>query len=132
MAAGAGDDSFVLRGATVHTMAGAEIANGTVIVRSGKIIGVGKNLAVPKDLKVIDGKGLQVYPGMIDAGRQVGLIEINSIRESEDTTEIGKFNPQLVALTAVNPSSEHIPVTRFNGITTVATMPEGTLIGQVR
>ena len=44
-------------------------------------------------------------------------------------TEIGKFNPQLVALTAVNPSSEHIPVTRFNGITTVATMPEGQIIG---
>jgi imidazolonepropionase-like amidohydrolase len=125
----AADDSFVLKGATVHTMAGAEIQNGTVIVRGGKIIGVGKNLAVPKDLKVIDGKGLQVYPGLIDAGTEVGLIEINSIRESEDTTEIGKFNPQLVALTAVNPSSEHIPVTRFNGITTVATMPQGTLIG---
>ena len=50
----------------------------------------------------------------------------------QDTTEIGKFNPQLVALTAVNPSSEHIPVTRVNGITTVATMPEGQFIaGQV-
>jgi len=125
----AAEDSFVLRGATVHTMAGPEIQNGTVVVRNGKIIGVGRNLAVPKDLKVIDGKGLQVYPGMIDAGTEVGLIEINSIRESEDVTEIGKFNPQLVALTAVNPSSEHIPVTRVNGITTVATMPEGTLIG---
>ena len=41
MAAAAGDDSFVLKGATVHTMAGAEIQNGTVIVRAGKIIGVG-------------------------------------------------------------------------------------------
>jgi len=129
MGAGAGDDSFVLKGATVHTMAGAEIQNGTVIVRAGKIIGVGKNLAVPKDLKVIDGKGLQVYPGMIDAGTEVGLIEINSVRESEDVSELGKFNPQLVALTAVNPGSEHIPVTRFNGITTVATMPQGALIG---
>ena len=67
------DDSFVIRGATVHTMAGAEIQNGSVIVRNGKIIGVGKNLAVPKDLKVIDGKGMQVYPGMIDAATEVGL-----------------------------------------------------------
>ena len=51
---------------------------------------------------------------------------------SGDTTEVGKFNPELVALTAVNPESEHIPVTRVNGITTVATMPEGQLIsGQV-
>ncbi|HKD05140.1 MAG TPA: amidohydrolase family protein [Bryobacteraceae bacterium] len=129
IAAPGADDSFVLKNATVHTMAGAEIQNGSVVVRNGKIIGVGKNLSVPKDLKVIDAKGMQVYPGMIDAATQVGLIEINSIRESEDTTELGKFNPQLVALTAVNPSSEHIPVTRVNGITTVAATPEGSLIG---
>jgi imidazolonepropionase-like amidohydrolase len=129
LAAAPADDSFVIRGATVHTMAGAEIQNGTVIVRNGKIIGVGKNLAVPKDVKVIDGKGMQVYPGMVDAATEVGLIEVNAVRETQDLAEIGKFNPQLVALTAVNPSSEHIPVTRVNGITTVATMPEGQIIG---
>jgi imidazolonepropionase-like amidohydrolase len=128
-AAPAADDSFVIKGATVHSMAGPEIQNGSVIVRNGKIIGVGKNLSVPKDLKVIDGKGMHVYPGMVDAATEVGLIEVNSVRETQDLAEIGKFNPQLVALTAVNPSSEHIPVTRFNGITTVATMPEGQLIG---
>jgi imidazolonepropionase-like amidohydrolase len=128
-AASAAEDSFVIRGATVHSMAGPEIQNGSVIVRNGKIIGVGKNLAVPKDLKVIDGKGMHVYPGMVDAATEIGLLEVNSIRETQDLAEIGKFNPQLVALTAVNPSSEHIPVTRFNGITTVATMPEGLLIG---
>ena len=128
----AADDSFLLRGATVHTMAGTEIENGSVLVRAGKIVGVGKNLAAPKDTKVIDGKGLQVYPGMIDAATEVGLVEVNSIRETADTTEIGRFNPQLVALTAVNPSSQHITVTRANGITTVATMPQGQLIaGQV-
>ncbi|HLK50922.1 MAG TPA: amidohydrolase family protein [Bryobacteraceae bacterium] len=128
----AADDSFLLRGATVHTMNGTEIENGSVLVRGGKIAGVGKNLAAPKDTKVIDGKGLHVYPGMIDAATEVGLVEVNSLRETNDTTEIGRFNPQLVALTAVNPSSEHIPVTRANGITTVATMPQGPLIsGQV-
>ena len=132
IAASADDNSFLLKGATVHTMAGAPIENGSVLVRNGKIIGVGKNLSAPKDIKVIDAKGMQVYPGMIDSGTEVGLIEINAVRESEDTTELGKFNPELVALTAVNPESEHIPITRVNGITTVATMPEGQLIdGQV-
>ncbi len=128
----ADDNSFLLKGATVHTMAGPEIQNGSVLVRNGKIIGVGKNLAAPKDIKVIDAKGMHVYPGMIDSGTEVGLIEINSVASTEDTTEIGLFNPELVALTAVNPESEHIPITRVNGITTVATMPEGQLIsGQV-
>ena len=73
----AADDSFLLRGATVHTMAGTEIENGSVLVRAGKIVGVGKNLAAPKDTKVIDGKGLHVYPGMIDAATEVGLVEVN-------------------------------------------------------
>lgn len=124
--------AYAVKGATIHTMAGQTIENGTVLMRNGKITGVGKNLAVPKDAKVIDGKGMQVYPGMIDAGTEVGLVEVNSVRETADTTEIGKFNPQLVALTAVNPSSEHIPVTRVNGITSVATMPLGQLVsGQV-
>jgi hypothetical protein len=95
----AADDAFAIKGATVHTMNGQTIENGTVLVRNGKITGVGKNLAVPKDVKVIDGKGMQVYPGMIDAGTEVGLVEINSVRETSDTTELGKFNPQLVVLT---------------------------------
>jgi imidazolonepropionase-like amidohydrolase len=125
-------DSFLLRGSTIHTLSGAQIDNGSVLVRSGKIIGVGKDIPVPKDVKVIDGKGLHVYPGMFDAATEIGLVEVNAVRETLDTTELGRFNPQLVALTAVNPSSEHIPVTRANGITTVATLPEGPLIsGQV-
>ncbi|MGH9673847.1 MAG: amidohydrolase family protein, partial [Bryobacteraceae bacterium] len=74
-------------------------------------------------------KGLHVYPGMINSATKVGLAEISSIRETMDTSEIGEFNPQLRALVAVNPESEHIPVTRAGGITSVITMPEGPMIG---
>jgi imidazolonepropionase-like amidohydrolase len=131
-AAPADNDTFMLRGATVHTMTGAAIPNGSVLVRDGKIIGVGANLAVPKGVRVIDAKGLQVYPGMIDAATEVGLAEISGVAVTMDTTEIGKFNPELVALSAVNPASEHIPVSRANGITAAVTMPQGELIsGQV-
>src|SRR5258706_14840921 len=119
------DDTFLIRGATVHPVAGAEIQNGSVLVRDGKITGVGKNLAAPKGVRVIEGKGLHVYPGMIDSGTELGLSEVSAVRESVDTGEIGNFNPQLRAEIAVNPSSEHIPVTRANGITSVITMPMG-------
>ncbi len=128
----ASGQTYLIRGANIHTMAGPDIQNGSVLIRDGRIAGVGHNLAAPKDAKLIDARGLQVYPGMIDAGTEIGLVEVNAVRETEDTDELGRYNPQLVALTAVNPSSEHIPVTRVNGITTVATMPEGQLIsGQV-
>src|SRR5918992_2458858 len=65
---------------------------------------------------------------MIDAGTQLGLTEIGSVPGGDDTQELGDFNPQMVAVTAVNPHSELIPVTRVNGVTTVVTSAEGGLI----
>jgi len=121
--AAADDDSFLIRGATVHPVASAEIQNGSVLVQNGKIVGVGRSLTAPKGTRVIEGKGLHVYPGMIDSATEMGLSEISSIRESVDVGEIGKFDPQLRAEIAINASSEHIPVTRANGITSVIAMP---------
>jgi len=125
MACAADDNSFFLRGATIHTMAGKDIDNGSILVRNGKIVGVGQNLAAPKDVKIIEAKGMQVYPGMIDSGTTVGLSEISAVTESNDVSEVGKFDPQLRAFIAVNPESEHIPVTRANGITAVLALPGG-------
>ncbi len=124
----ADDDSFLIRNVTVHTVSGGDIQNGSILVRDGKIVGVGAKLAAPKGIKVIEGKSLHVYPGMIDSGTDVGLQEIGSIRETTDISEIGDFNPQLRTEIAVNPASEHIPVTRANGITTVMTLPEGGML----
>jgi len=117
------EDTFLIRGATVHPVASAEIADASVLVRDGKIVGVGRNLAAPKGIRVIEGKGLHVYPGMIDSGTQMGLSEIGSTRESVDTGELGKYDPQLRAEIAINPASEHIPVTRANGISSVISLP---------
>lgn len=120
--------TFALKNVTIHSLAGPDVSGGTVIVRDGKIVGVGQKLAVPKDTKVIDGKGAQLYPGMIDSGSELGLIEISQVRETSDVREIGDLNPQLNALTAVNPSSEHFGITRVNGITSAVTLPTGDLL----
>ena len=122
------DDSFLLRGGTVHPVSGADIANGAVLVRDGKIVEVGPKVALPKGVRVIDVRGLHVYPGMIDSATEIGLSEIGSVRETSDTAEIGDFNPQLCAIVAVNPASEHIPVTRANGITSVIAAPSGGIV----
>jgi len=118
-------DSFLLRGATVHTVSGADIPAGAVLVKDGKIVEVGAKIAAPKGVRVIEAKGLHVYPGMINAATQIGLSEIGSVRETNDAAEIGTFNPQVRALAAVNPASEHIPVARANGITTTLSLPVG-------
>ncbi len=128
VAAAAAQESLVIRGGTVHPVSGPDIANGVVVVRGNKIVNIGTNVSVPSGARTIDARGLHVYPGMIDAYTAVGLMEIGSIRETADMAEIGSYNPQLTAATAVNPESEHIPVTRANGITTVLTAPSGGVI----
>ena len=128
----AADDNLLIRGATVHPVSGPEIKDGSVLVRDGKIVGIGHNLSAPHGTRVIEAKGMHVYPGMINSATELGLDEISSIRESVDTGELGEFNPQLRAEIAVNPSSEHIPVTRANGITTAIVMPMGARGGEGR
>lgn len=124
--------TYVIRGATIVPVSGARIPNGTVVIRNGTIAAVGANVQAPADATAIDGSGLFVYPGMIDSGTQLGLTEIGSVPGPTDLQEIGEFNPQNVALTAVNAHSELIPVARANGVTTAITGPTGGLVsGQV-
>ena len=81
-------------------------------------------MEVPKGVEVIDVKGLQVYPGLFDPITQMGLSEISAVSATVDTTETGEYNPDVVAATAISPSSEHIPVTRASGITEVLAVPD--------
>ncbi|MGB9336949.1 MAG: amidohydrolase family protein [Candidatus Acidiferrales bacterium] len=114
---------FAIRGAKIFTLAGAPIEGGTVLIRDGKIAAVGSNVNVPADAKVIDAKGLEVYPGFFDPVTQLGLSEISAVRATNDVSELGEFDPELVAMTAVNPASAHIGVTRASGITEVLVTP---------
>ncbi|HJU73730.1 MAG TPA: amidohydrolase family protein [Gemmatimonadaceae bacterium] len=118
----------IIRNATVVPVTAPRIERGTIILRNGRIEALGANIAIPNDGTVIDGTGLFVYPGLIDAGTNLGLTEIGSVPGGEDTREIGDFNPQNVILSGINPHSELIPVTRVDGVTTVITNAEGGLV----
>lgn len=115
----------LIRNATVHTLAGEPIEDGSVLIENGKIAGVGRRLRHPKGATVIDAKGKHLYPGMFDAFTQVGLVEITAVGVTGDRTEKGDFNPQLRTAIAVHPASEHIAVTRANGVTHALTAMRG-------
>jgi imidazolonepropionase-like amidohydrolase len=112
-----------IRGGTVHTLAGPDIESGTVLVENGLITAVGINLSVPADATTIDATGLHVYPGMFDAMSRLGLTEVGAVAVTNDYSELGTYNPHLLAMTAVHPASEHIPVARANGITHTVAAP---------
>ena len=101
---------------TIHTITGATIENGQLLFENGKILAIGKELKTPPDCEVLDITDKHVYPGMISPDSSIGHIEINSVRATVDTGELGDLNPSLRAEVAVNPDSEVIPVTRANGV----------------
>src|SRR5467141_4918697 len=115
--------TYALTHAKIFTLAGSTIEDGTLIIRDGKIAAVGVGLDLPSGAQVIDAKGLQVYPGLFDSITQMGLREIGAVSATVDSAESGGYNPDVVAATAVSPSSEHIPVTRAAGITEVLAVP---------
>ena len=115
-------------GATIHTVSGPTIINGTIVFDNGRIVDVGPNATLPDSTEVIDGTGKHVYPSLIEAYSDIGLVEINSIRASIDSSETGAINPNVRAAVAFNPDSELIPVNRANGILLAVTAPEGSLV----
>lgn len=117
-----------IRNATLVPVTSAPIANGTIVFANGVITAIGASAAVPAGATVIDGTGLFVYPGMIDSGSNVGLVETDAVPGTVDTTEIGDFNANAKAAVAINPHSELVPVTRVNGVTHVVATPEGGII----
>lgn len=64
---------MAIHNAKIVTVSGPVIARGTVVVRNGLIEAVGENVAVPADAWVVDGEGMTVYPGLIDALSTVGI-----------------------------------------------------------
>ncbi|MFM8738870.1 MAG: amidohydrolase family protein [Cytophagales bacterium] len=120
--------TFALTNATIETVTKGTINNGTIVLSGGKIQALGTNVTIPANAQVIDCKGLRIYPGMIDAGGKIGLLEIGQIPQATDETEKGEVLPQIKALTAINPNSAAIPVTRVSGVTTTLVTPDGGLI----
>jgi hypothetical protein len=59
--------ALAIRDARVVTVSGPTLSKATVFLRDGLIEAVGENVAIPGDAWVIDGTGLTVYPGLIDA-----------------------------------------------------------------
>lgn len=118
-------ESLRLEGGIVHTVSGPSLTNQPVLVRDGRIAAVGSEAAAGAADKTVDVRGLHLFPGLIAAGSILGLVEIDSIRASIDSVELGEYTPDVHSWIAVNPESELIPVARANGFTHAQVVPVG-------
>jgi len=107
---------LALRGGTVLTITQGVIENGTVLIQSGKITAVGKDIAIPPGIRVIDVSGRYVMPGVIDSHSHIGFSG-DDINEMTDPVP-----PQIWMKEALDPWEDSILKTLSGGVTSVKTM----------
>jgi imidazolonepropionase-like amidohydrolase len=123
--------SYAITGARIVPVSGAPIDNGTVVFSGGVISAVGANVAVPAGAITIAGKGLSVYPGLIDMGSTAGL-EAPAIPRAENpqtTEDIERvkrdtlLRAHLRAAEHMNPSASALTKAAEAGITAILATP---------
>jgi imidazolonepropionase-like amidohydrolase len=120
--------TLLFKNGVIHTVSGATIEKGQVLVTDGKITSVAnaeQNLSADE---TIDLAGQHLYPGFINPIGSLGLIEVDAIRATRDLEEVGAYTPEVQAWKAVNPDSELIPIGRANGITHTIVVPYGGIV----
>src|SRR5438309_26028 len=136
LAQGGEPQYFAIRGARVVPVSGPPMENATIVVSRGLITAVGKDIAIPAEAWVVDGKGLTVYPGLIDSFTDVGLpvtppasSEGGPRRPSSDAARGPEDRPYSTswrtAADEATLSDKRIETWRNGGFTTVVSSPKG-------
>src|SRR5260370_22953224 len=135
LAQGGEPQYFAIRGAKVVPVSGPPVENATVIISRGLITAVGKDVAIPPEAWVIEGKGLIVYPGLVDSFTDVGIPAAppasgdggpRGSQERERGPEDRPFStPWRSAADEASLSDKRIETWRSAGFTTVVSSPKG-------
>jgi len=123
---------FAVKNARIVPVSGPVIENGTVVIAKGLIQSVGADVAIPPEAWVIDGKGLTVYPGLIDAGTNLGLAQDDDAAKKRAAGPAASgpedrpaTTPWRVAADELKTDDKRIESWRNAGFTTALTVPEG-------
>jgi hypothetical protein len=133
---------FAIRGAKVVPVSGPPIENATVLISHGLITAVGKDLSIPDEAWIIDGKGMVVYPGLFDAFTDVGLVPATPPAGGENAGPRGRPQGERSmgpddrpGSTAWRSSADEVSLAdkrieswRSAGFTTVVSAPKGGMV----
>lgn len=104
-----------ITGARILTMAGEPIENGTLVIKDGKILAVGANVAVPADAERIAADGRVIMPGIVDTHSHIGQVA--------GADGSGPIQPDVRAMDSIDPMSPSVDKARAGGVTTANIMP---------
>ena len=119
-------ETIAIVGGTVHTMGpNGTLENATIVMTDGRIVAVGKNVAMPLGATVIDASEKVVTPGLFTPAGRIGLVEVGMSAGPVDSVQRGdSFSASFDVADAFNPRSTLVAVNRIEGITRAAIMPE--------
>ncbi|MDR6983870.1 imidazolonepropionase-like amidohydrolase [Rheinheimera pacifica] len=124
----AAEGPLLLTGLTIHTVTDGVKTDSDVLIVDGKIAAVGQNLSAPQGATVMALDGKHLYPGLIALANQLGLIEIEAVRSTDDSREVTQTNPDIKAKVGYNADSEVIPTIRSNGFAYSMIYPDGSML----
>ena len=111
-------------GANILTATGLEIDGGTIVMEGGKIVAVGKDVAVPAGATIIEAKGRWVTPGVIDAHSHLGVYPSPAVSSRSDGNEATDPNTAYVwAEHSIWPQDPGFNRARAGGVTTLEILP---------
>jgi imidazolonepropionase-like amidohydrolase len=127
---------YAIQGARIVTAAGSPVESGSIVFREGRIEAVGASVAIPPDADVIEGKGLIVYPGLVDLGNMRAADQAQSQQPPglRTTAEVERwkrsqiFHPQVRAADLARVDSNDLIALASAGITTVLATPPGEVL----
>lgn len=113
-----------IKNGEIHNAIVPEAFVGDVLVEDGKIREIGKDLALPQDVAVIDAAGKQVYPGFVEAHGHIGLDGYGIGYEGMDYNEMNDIVcPQLRGIDGVKPFDPAFAMAARGGVTCVCVGP---------
>ncbi len=123
-------EAVTIVGATAHIGNGEVIENSLIIFEDGKLTQVLDATTTKMQYrgKVINAEGKHVYPGFIAPNATLGLVEISSVRATDDEDEIGDMLPHIRSLIAYNAESKIVESMRPNGVLVGQITPRGSRI----
>ncbi|HVG16609.1 MAG TPA: amidohydrolase family protein, partial [Chitinophagaceae bacterium] len=118
-------ETIVITNAVIHTGNGQVLNNASIEFSKGKITAVGSGIATAQGARVINAGGKHVYPGLILSASNLGLVEVPSVRATNDVAEIGELNPSVRSIVAYNTDSKVTNTLRSSGILLANIVPLG-------
>ena len=82
--------TVAITGGKIYPVSGPVIERGTVLMRDGKIVAVGADVAIPADAQRIDATGRIITPGIVNAATSLGLVEIGAVSGTREMTARGR------------------------------------------